>query len=601
MEAFDVEPVYKSKPAMVEYDGPIPDAGDEVVPWMDERDMILGDGNDCFRIKCPWYEEHTDGKEEATYFPLTVGDRPAQRGFSCLHSHCKDRTTKDFLNWVIEQGGPDCEVSAVPEFELFRLREIIKERPLTEDERTLFIDYSQPPLRRLDLPDCDYVKANADGSPNAAKAQGATGPNLRYIVKESKIKLRFNIMTRKAEVTFLDPELEAIIAEGDSAASDEGMQIIRDACERLGIKKDKYIDQAIDLLAMRSSYHPMLEWLETLEWDGKDRWPELYATLEVPEEYEAIKKIYLRKFMLQIAQGVGGWRKPQQISSVLVLSGEQNIYKTTLLKHLVPAGYFMEGASMDLKSNATTARDSISKVTMRALTELGELETTFGKADAGALKAFLSDTEDIYRKSYGHGEIANPRCTAFCGSVNLDTFLVDPTGSRRFWALKVTACHSRAEIFKDEEQFQQLWAQIHHEWKHGADWRLTDEEDEIRADQADAFRLISDAEELATQYFHDHEATKEDKGTPMNQTMFCKRLDIKPSNQNLAAVRKVLNGKLGGSRRSIQNVQNAWMVPTKLTNPSATYMKLSGIAAKRERNVKSKISRINAKPDEKDK
>ena len=75
--------------------------GDDVFAWLSEQGMVLSKPNPegWAGIFCPNAQSHTDGNPEGRYMPAT-------RSFCCLHSHCVDFGTKEFLAWVAENGGP---------------------------------------------------------------------------------------------------------------------------------------------------------------------------------------------------------------------------------------------------------------------------------------------------------------------------------------------------------------------------------------------------------------------------------------------------------------------------------------------------------------
>jgi len=84
---------------------------DSVADWLLDNGMVSGRvTGDWMEIKCPWSDQHSDGRGEAGYSPLDYGR--VGRQFKCLHGHCTDKNTGVFLRWVAEQGGPDEE--AVP-------------------------------------------------------------------------------------------------------------------------------------------------------------------------------------------------------------------------------------------------------------------------------------------------------------------------------------------------------------------------------------------------------------------------------------------------------------------------------------------------------
>jgi hypothetical protein len=111
MGLMEVEP----RKVRVSYTAP-PRAGtaavdDEVLQWLQEHNYVTGDSGDWITILCPWREEHSGGSDTAGY------SRAPQRAFSCMHTH--EYNTKDFLAWVVAQGGPD--IATNPSFDLTKV------------------------------------------------------------------------------------------------------------------------------------------------------------------------------------------------------------------------------------------------------------------------------------------------------------------------------------------------------------------------------------------------------------------------------------------------------------------------------------------------
>lgn len=77
------------------------DGGDDVVAWLASKGLVYSRPNPegWMGVQCPQAEHHTDGSPEGRYMP-------AARMFCCLHSHCTDLGSAEFLDWVASQGGP---------------------------------------------------------------------------------------------------------------------------------------------------------------------------------------------------------------------------------------------------------------------------------------------------------------------------------------------------------------------------------------------------------------------------------------------------------------------------------------------------------------
>lgn len=81
---------------------------DNILDWLTEQGLMNGGGNDTWLyMACPWRAEHGDDEPDGSataYSPHQFGT--AARAWHCRHGHCTERTTKMFLTWVAQQGGP---------------------------------------------------------------------------------------------------------------------------------------------------------------------------------------------------------------------------------------------------------------------------------------------------------------------------------------------------------------------------------------------------------------------------------------------------------------------------------------------------------------
>ncbi len=542
MDALGLEPEHKGT-SYRELDSiEVPDdIDDAVLAWLEEKGFVYGFDEYFTSIRCPNAHLHTDGNPAAGYSPLGHGEYPLYRTFHCFHEHCQGMTGDQYLQWVAQNGGPAVEMHGVREIQAHELSKYTKE--LTDNERIELLRTSLPAIRKELLPDCAWTQGG-----NAAAAQKPTFANVQYIVNTYGIELEYNMQSRDLELFFHDERMD------DLATNDAHVhRTVMDGAHRMGISGKEDPVAILNEMGARRQYHPMQRWVQDAKWDGVSRFDQLCGTLGVSDEYAPVLPLYLRRWLIQGVQACFGWKDPKQMRGVLVLAGDQNLGKTRWFESLVPAEFFQEGVQMDLRGHAS--KDSIAKATMTPLAELGELDTTFKMADSGALKAFLSASHDVYRAPYDRRTMKWPRATSFGASVNRPDFLVDATGSTRFWPVWCDWINADHGI-----DMQQMWAEVYTWWAAGEQWWLTVDEDALRNTQSDEFRSIGEAEMVAEQWFSDH-----DDGTvePMNRATFCReKLNITPSNQNLSTVLAVLRRHLGKPRRQLQGVQNGWAIPT---------------------------------------
>lgn len=232
------------------------------------------------------------------------------------------------------------------------------------------------------------------------------------------------------------------------------------------------IHNAIIWAGDKHRLHPVREWLETLEWDGVQRlssWLSVYCAAEDTQLTRAMARGWL-------IQAVARAMKPGcKADSVLILKGVQGCRKSTTCAVL--GGEWFKDSDLDLGS-----KDRFSSLEGAWIYELGELDA-MRKADARALKAFVSSQIDSYRPPFGRNCIDNPRTTVFIGTTNDAEFLVDATGSRRFWVVEVGQCDPETL----ERDRAQLWAEALEAYRGGEQWHLDADSDAERALQAERY------------------------------------------------------------------------------------------------------------------
>jgi putative DNA primase/helicase len=176
---------------------------------------------------------------------------------------------------------------------------------------------------------------------------------------------------------------------------------------------------------------------------------------------------------------------------ILVFVGKQALGKTQWMKTLAPRKeWLLEGATLN-----PSDKDSVKHCVSHWICELGELGSTFKKADLDQLKAFITRSHDELRLPYDRGFSRYRRRTIFYGSVNENEFLTDPTGNRRFWVVRVNAIDWRHKI-----DMQQVWAEVKARFfDTGEGWFLTSEERSLLHDSNEMSRTQSVVEDLILQ------------------------------------------------------------------------------------------------------
>jgi len=258
----------------------------------------------------------------------------------------------------------------------------------------------------------------------------------------------------------------------------------------ISIPRDK-MESLMYGLAMKFPRNPLADHLNSLVWDGVSRFPTLVAKLGVPDALHDYATGVLRN--LVVAASARALKPGTKFDHCVILEGHQGFGKSTfweLLATLDDVCYYAV-ASITANSHVIGTRDFLtagSKAIFYDLDELGVLS----KSDVNAVKTMLSTTMDTYRPAYGRSDVEVQRAFLCVGSTNSDSYLIDPTGNRRFWPIKVgegTRHFDKTWLVINREQ---LWAEAMASLHAGHKfWALTDEQ-EKQATQEQESRVVED-------------------------------------------------------------------------------------------------------------
>ena len=215
--------------------------------------------------------------------------------------------------------------------------------------------------------------------------------------------------------------------------------------------------------ARRNSFHPVREYLDSLQWDGIkriDTWLIDYGAVEDSKYVRAVGALTLIAAVRRI-------RSPGcKFDEMPVLQSVQGFNKSTALSILAVRS---EWCSDDLPLNADSTK-TIERLRGRWIIEAAELKgMRFG--DIEHLKAFLSRTRDRARMSYDRTNTELLRQSIIIGTTNHEKFLRDHTGNRRFWPIREV----KFDLVKLKQDRDQLWAEAAAREKEGVSIRLSSE------------------------------------------------------------------------------------------------------------------------------
>jgi len=370
----------------------------------------IKDGLTDYKIRCPWFGEHSTQPEGPDGTILRVGGEGAI-SFTCQHSHCLHRKWQDVRDL--------CGIE-------------------TEAYRNRLKDYITS-QKRKDGPRV-IVPNSQDNVLRALKNLGVT--------------LSRDLFAQRSIVTI---DNRTFPLEDDVLT---GLWLRIDKQEHFRPDKGFFYDVAINE-AHAHSFHPVCDYLNSVKWDGTPRiagWLNTYGKAKDTPLNRAIAALVLIAAVRRV-------RKPGcKFDELPILIAKQGRNKSSGIAALCPrAEWFSDDMPLNVDS-----KQVIERTTGKWIVEAGELNGQ-GKKQIDHLKAFLSRQVDgPVRLAYARLPVEMPRQFVVVGSTNEHHFLKDRTGNRRFWPVHVQQFDVEG-IRRDRDQ---LWAEAAHREAAGESIRL---------------------------------------------------------------------------------------------------------------------------------
>lgn len=226
--------------------------------------------------------------------------------------------------------------------------------------------------------------------------------------------------------------------------------------DNYGLKNDKNIQKAISIIANENKYHPICEYLNSLEWDETPRighaLTEYFGADESDYTYEVLKV-----FMLGAINRV--FHPGCKFDTMLCLIGGQGCGKSTFFRFM---SLVDEWFTDDLKK--LDDENVFRKLMGHWIIEMSEMLATVNAKGNEEIKAFITRQKETYKVPYEKNPADRLRQCVFVGTSNTIDFLpADRTGNRRFHPIMVHPEKAKNHILDNEAEARvyitQMWAE----------------------------------------------------------------------------------------------------------------------------------------------
>ena len=235
------------------------------------------------------------------------------------------------------------------------------------------------------------------------------------------------------------------------------------SCRVYGNFSVKIIEEAIKIVANRHSYHPIRDFLNSLEWDGVERIRYALHHFLGGEQSDYSGEI-MRFVMMGAISRV--FKPGVKFDYMLCLVGEQAVGKSSFCRLLAVNDDWFTDDLRDLE------KKPYEKLEGHWFIELSEMLATTNAKSNEAVKSFLTRQRETYRTPYEKYPRDRSRQCIFIGTTNKMAFLPnDRSGNRRFLPIQCVKADQEVFILDDEkasrEYIKQMWAEAMVEYRKG--------------------------------------------------------------------------------------------------------------------------------------
>ena len=240
-------------------------------------------------------------------------------------------------------------------------------------------------------------------------------------------------------------------------------------------------------------YNPLIEYLDALKWDGRDRLEILAQSITSTTGTPEFRERMVTKWLYGAVNAAYTY-EPNVLN--LIFAGQKNTGKTWFFRKLLPEPLQRYVASSQLDNG----KDDLILLTQKWFVFDDEYSGK-SKQDSKRMKMILSSADFSLREPYGRKNVTLKRLATLCGTCNELEILNDPTGNRRIIVIEATGKFN-FDLYNSVDK-NQLFAQLVAMHKAGDfEQQLTNAEiNELETYTGTQYSEVNLEEELCREYF----------------------------------------------------------------------------------------------------
>ena len=217
--------------------------------------------------------------------------------------------------------------------------------------------------------------------------------------------------------------------------------IVCDCSQETGVAISAKEVQAVTLSHHVPHVHPLRDYVQACganpiyyndpRIEGNVDWIDWLAQRVTVQGSEQEQLFWRQCFKKWFVAMVASWLDDKVVNhQVLTLIGEQGIFKTTWLEHLLPTE--LRSYVCKMPNNTFISKDDKLRVTEYGLINIDEVDAISSPRELNSIKSLITTTDVSERAAYRYNKEKRVRIASFCASGNKAEFLTDTTGNRRW-------------------------------------------------------------------------------------------------------------------------------------------------------------------------